>query len=99
MEETAIIEAVRKEMATHLSLISQQMGELKQEIKHHNEDRFAHNWDHNLLITSQQTIGEWNDWRAGVEKWRWTMMGALTFLFIEITVLGTLLSAGHILFH
>lgn len=59
---------------------------VEKNVQNHMSDRFAHGWDHHLLITSQQERKEWQGWRDGVNKWRWTITGAIIVTAFEAPI-------------
>ena len=71
-----------------VAILSSQLGELKGQLETHNKDRFAHQWDHELLARVETERKDWERWRSGVDKWRWTITGGMVFLMVEVTIFG-----------
>lgn len=87
----AIRQQLSTEMATHLGIIMREIGDLKGQITAHNEARFAHNWDHELLSTMKATQADWDTWRRSVDRWRWMVVGGLLMVSTEVPVVVALL--------
>lgn len=83
------------EMATHLSIIMSEIGNLKGQVNAHNDARFAHNWDHHLLSQMGETRKDWDAWRAGIDRWRWFIMGGLAIVSMEVPLGVALVPLFH----
>lgn len=68
-----------------------------EKIATHLTDNFAHGWDHRLVERSQAQMADWQNWRDGVNRWRWMITGALIITSVEIPVIAAIAVAfvGH----
>lgn len=98
--KVALDEADRNYIRDELHRLEDHLGTkialAEREMKTHLTDRFAHGWDHNLIVESKGTINDWNQWRDGINRWRWMITGALVITSVEIPVVGAfILSRIH----
>ena len=84
---------IRDEIRRTEDHLVDQIKTVGREITTHMSDRFAHGWDHTLIDRSQVTIGEWNTWRDGVNRWRWMITGALILTSVEVPIVGAIVVA------
>jgi hypothetical protein len=93
----ALDEADRNYIRDELRRVEDHLGDkiklAEREMKSHLTDRFAHGWDHNQLVESKALVADWNQWRDGINKWRWMITGALVITSVEIPVVGALVAS------
>lgn len=73
-----------EELRAELRAIGSKIDTVDTKVSTHLGDRYAHGWDHERIGEGKALVAEWVLWRAGIDRWRYMMMGGLGLIVILI---------------